>query len=104
MGWKSKPAASGTTHNFNVPSDDGSYGVTNMAERTGQDFVWVRPVEGKDNVTIVNGRLTVRASHAEPARVTRGEWDVILKRRGVLETCDAPSARKVLGKKSKGEK
>ena len=79
-----------------------------MAERTGQDFVWVRPVEGKDNITIVAGRLVVRASHAEPTRVTRGEWDVILKRRGVLETCegpyDGPSARKILGKKSKGEK
>ena len=75
-----------------------------MAERTGQDFVWVRPVEGKDNVTIVNGRLTVRASRAEPARVTRGEWDVLLRRRGVLETCEGPSVRKILGKKLKGEK
>lgn len=63
-----------------------------MAERKGQDFVWVRPAEGFGQVTITSGRLTVRASRAEPCRVTRGEWEVILKRRGVLETCEGSAA------------
>ncbi len=56
-----------------------------MAERKGQDFVLVRPRGSLDRVTVVAGPRVVRATRKTPARVTRGEWEVILKPRGILE-------------------
>ena len=64
-----------------------------MAERKGQDFVWVRPAEGFGSVTVVAGNLMVRATRENPCRVTRGEWEAILKRERTLETCPPPETK-----------
>ena len=64
-----------------------------MAERKGQDFVWVRPAEGFGSVTVVAGNLVVRATREQPFRVTRGEWNAILKTERALETCPPPEIK-----------
>lgn len=61
-----------------------------MSPKRRDDFVWIRPVEGCGGVNVNCGSVHVSCTREHPQEVTRGEWDVILKRWGQLEICQRP--------------
>jgi len=61
-----------------------------MADRQREDWVWVRLREGFGSSTVVIGPMHWKFEAGKAERVTRAEWDAMLKDQGILEETDEP--------------
>lgn len=61
-----------------------------MSGKRRDDFVWIRPIEGRGSVEFHCGMIHVYCTREEPQEVTRAVWENFLKHRGHLEICQSP--------------